>query len=361
MKEGEYDMVKKYVILLIPLMLLISGCGQAYDQGADEVAPERNTRDRLGMNDDQLNTNNDRFGTLGQTERRQLTDEKQPQDEFLTIFSGLDRLDQVKSYQMNGHTYVPLNQVLQLLNFNVKEEGSIVQAGFTDVFIEVTQNSDQAVIEGEKTTLSSPVISVDNQTLISIADLSKVFGADADVQSDNDRLTITIPAENEDYGFPENVNLDELPVDQEQPEDVPAMSATKAGQINRTARKYIGVPYLFGSPSGYTKTFDCSSFTQYVYGLNGIDLPRISRHQAKLGEYVPVKDLRAGDLLFFYWPGRFKSNKIVGHVGIYMGSGYMIHSVPRTAYSTDGVQITKISDPDNGFRKFYLGAKRIGG
>jgi cell wall-associated NlpC family hydrolase len=229
------------------------------------------------------------------------------------------------------------------------------------VFIEVTKNSNQAVIEGESITLSTPVMSKGNRTLISTKDLPNILGADAEVKLDNNILTVTIPEENEEYGFPEDVNVEDFPTDQDQPKDVPALSAAKADRIIRTARKYIGTPYVFGSPSGYTKTFDCSSFTQYVFGLHGIDLPRISRNQAKLGRYVPVKDLRAGDLLFFYWPGRFKSNKIVGHVGIYMGSGYVIHSVARTRYSTDGVQITNMGDPNNGFRKLYLGAKRIGG
>jgi cell wall-associated NlpC family hydrolase len=83
----------------------------------------------------------------------------------------------------------------------------------------------------------------------------------------------------------------------------------------------MGTPYVFGSPSGYTRTFDCSSFTQYIYYQNGIELPRVSRHQAKLDTYVPIEDLRPGHLLYFYWPGRFKSNEIVGHVGIYMAMG----------------------------------------
>jgi hypothetical protein len=86
------NMVKKYMIILLSLMLLISGCGQAYDQETEEVAPKRNTGDRLGVNDDQLDINNDRFGTLGQSERPQPNQEEQQLAQFVTVFSGQDRL-----------------------------------------------------------------------------------------------------------------------------------------------------------------------------------------------------------------------------------------------------------------------------
>jgi cell wall-associated NlpC family hydrolase len=347
-------MTKKWSILFLAALLLISGCTQANDQGF-EATPNRDDGGRYGVDND------NRFGTLGQTENQTRTQENGAQDsqaQSLNVFSGQDQLDQVNAYNRNGQTYVPLMQVLELLNFNVKEENNRVQAGFTDVFIEVTKDSDQATIEGEKVTLSTPVISRENETFISTKDLPKIFGADANVQLNNNRLTITIPEESEDYGFPNDVNLDDLPADEDLPEDVPAVAPSKAESIVRTALKFRDRPYVFGAPSGETRVFDCSSFTQYVYGVHGIDLPRISRHQAKLGRYIPVEDLRQGDLLFFYWPGRFKSNEIVGHVGIYAGSGYMIHSAPNTPYSTDGVQLTNLRT--NEFRYLYLGAKRVG-
>jgi cell wall-associated NlpC family hydrolase len=182
-----------------------------------------------------------------------------------------------------------------------------------------------------------------------------------DIQVNKPALDQTIDLNEipKEFGFFEDEdNWEDLAAFSDQA-DVPAMSSAKAESILRTARRYMGVPYVFGSPSGYTKTFDCSTFTQHVYGLHGIDLPRLSRRQAELGKYVEIKDLLPGDLLFFYWPGRFESNKIVGHVGIYMGKGYMIHSAPDTPATTDGVQIMDMNDKDNPFREFYLGAKRV--
>lgn len=77
------------------------------------------------------------------------------------------------------------------------------------------------------------------------------------------------------------------------------------------ARQFIGVPYVYGgaSPSG----FDCSGFTQYVYGHFGISLPRSSSAQGSVGVKIPASQAQPGDLM--WWPG---------HVGIYTGNGQHI-------------------------------------
>jgi cell wall-associated NlpC family hydrolase len=245
------------------------------------------------------------------------------------------------------------------LNFNIQEKDDTIQAGFTDVFIEVAKDSNQANIEGEEKTLSSPVISLNGEVFVSKTSLQEILGTGADVTLEQDQLSIYFN-ELDNYGFPKDVNLNDLQVlNDRETSVVPALASETADRIIRFGLKYKGVPYVFGASSGRTDIFDCSSFTQYVYGKYGIDLPRISRHQAKLGTYVPVKDLQKGDLLFFYWPGRFKSNDIVGHVGIYVGDGYMLHSSPNTPYTVDGVQLTDLTDPKTAFREMYLGAKRV--
>jgi len=59
-------------------------------------------------------------------------------------------------------------------------------------------------------------------------------------------------------------------------------------------------------------------------------------------------------LMFYYVPGRFKSNKVVGHVGIYMGNQRMIHASPEPK---NGVQISSI---DKAYWKMtFLRAKRV--
>jgi len=140
----------------------------------------------------------------------------------------------------------------------------------------------------------------------------------------------------------------------DQPWMTAEVSQGKATSIISFAKKFLGVRYDFGTgPYKQSGTFDCSSFTQYVFGQYGIDLPRVAASQAEKGVYVARDKLQTGDLLFFYVPGRFKSNKKVGHVGIYMGNGNMIHSCPKPK---DGVQITPI---DKAYWKdTYLFARR---
>jgi cell wall-associated NlpC family hydrolase len=78
----------------------------------------------------------------------------------------------------------------------------------------------------------------------------------------------------------------------------------------------LGKPYRWGGtgPGG----FDCSGLVYSSFRAVGINVPRTSRAQSTAGHYVSRRDLRAGDLIFFYSP--------VGHVGIYLGYGVMVHS-----------------------------------
>lgn len=121
------------------------------------------------------------------------------------------------------------------------------------------------------------------------------------------------------------------------------------------AKRYVGVKYEFGAaPYPQSGTFDCSSFTQYVFGKYGIDLPRTARQQAQLGTSVSRKDLRVGDLLFFNIPGRFRNNTTVGHVGIYVGDMKMIDADTKPQ---NGVQITDLNKPF--WQENFLSARRL--
>lgn len=116
------------------------------------------------------------------------------------------------------------------------------------------------------------------------------------------------------------------------------------------AEEFVGTPYVYGAKYGQTKSFDCSSFVKTVFAQTAdIDLPRISREQAKQGIQVSKNELRVGDLLFFR--GRQEPDRI-GHVAIYAGNGRMIHT-----YKKGGVQYTDI---DRGvWAQRYVTARRI--
>lgn len=105
-----------------------------------------------------------------------------------------------------------------------------------------------------------------------------------------------------------------------------ALTDSKAGLADKiidTGEKYLGTPYDFGAPYGQTQTFDCSSFTKTIFAKNGIDLPRVSRDQADVGQYVPRSELQKGDLVFF---STRDSDGRIAHVGVYVGGGKVLHT-----------------------------------
>ncbi|MFT8390165.1 MAG: LysM peptidoglycan-binding domain-containing protein [Sporolactobacillus sp.] len=112
-----------------------------------------------------------------------------------------------------------------------------------------------------------------------------------------------------------------------------AFAATGQDIVSK-AMNYQGVAYAYDSPAFSTASFDCSSFTQYIFKeVYGITLPRSSAEQATQGVSVSQNDLQPGDLLFFDTAG----DGGIHHVGIYTGNGQMI-----SAELTVGVHVTNV-------------------
>jgi peptidoglycan DL-endopeptidase CwlO len=120
----------------------------------------------------------------------------------------------------------------------------------------------------------------------------------------------------------------------------PAPPATHGGVVG-IAMRYLGVPYVWGgaSPSG----FDCSGFVMYVYGQVGVSLPHSTYSMYGMGSPVAQSDLQPGDLVFFNG---------LGHMGIYIGGGSMIHA-PHTG------DVVKISSISGWYASTYVGARRL--
>ncbi len=117
-------------------------------------------------------------------------------------------------------------------------------------------------------------------------------------------------------------------------------------KIVKTARRYVGVPYRWGGESPRTG-FDCSGFTMVVYRLNGLDLPRSSRQQWKVGRQISRRQLQKGDLVFFATAGGGR----VSHVGIYTGEDRFLHAPSR------GSRIKTSSLSSQYFKNRYVGAR----
>lgn len=96
----------------------------------------------------------------------------------------------------------------------------------------------------------------------------------------------------------------------------PVAAGTATGtDVVAMAKKYIGVPYVWGGTNPATG-MDCSGFTQRVFKDLGVELPRVVSDQMKQG--TPVASLaqaKPGDLLI-----SFGGN----HISIYLGNGKAI-------------------------------------
>jgi cell wall-associated NlpC family hydrolase len=103
----------------------------------------------------------------------------------------------------------------------------------------------------------------------------------------------------------------------------PSVAAISRSEANvlATARKFLGLPYLWGGRSGFA--VDCSGYTQLVYRLVGITIPRDTGDQATTGRAASLSSLRVGDLVLF------REGSSISHVGLYAGGGLMLHA-PHT-------------------------------
>ena len=102
-----------------------------------------------------------------------------------------------------------------------------------------------------------------------------------------------------------------------------------------TATSQLGVPYVWGGAT-LDKALDCSGLVQQVYKeALGINLPRVTTEQEKVGEFVQVdvEKLQPGDLVFF---GAVGSSH---HVGIYLSNGYFINApVPGRTVEIENIK-----------------------
>jgi cell wall-associated NlpC family hydrolase len=86
------------------------------------------------------------------------------------------------------------------------------------------------------------------------------------------------------------------------------------------AEKYLGIPYVYGGTDP-AKGLDCSGLVQLVYRQMGINLPRTTYEQVKVGTPVDPANMQAGDLVFSVGDRAHVAN---GHVGIYAGNGMYV-------------------------------------
>ncbi|RKR13610.1 C40 family peptidase [Arthrobacter oryzae] len=92
-------------------------------------------------------------------------------------------------------------------------------------------------------------------------------------------------------------------------------AAATGNDVVAVAKKYIGVPYVWGGTNPATG-MDCSGFTQRVFKDLGVEIPRVVSDQMRQGTPVAsLAEAKPGDLLV-----SFGGN----HISIYLGNGKAI-------------------------------------
>jgi cell wall-associated NlpC family hydrolase len=116
--------------------------------------------------------------------------------------------------------------------------------------------------------------------------------------------------------------------------------------VTGTALSLRGTPYRNGGsdPSG----FDCSGFVQYVFGQNGVSVPRTVTDQFRAGRQVDPPALEPGDLVFFT-----TISGAASHVGIAIGGDEFVHAPS----STGEVRVERLSASYWSTR--FVGARRV--
>jgi cell wall-associated NlpC family hydrolase len=93
--------------------------------------------------------------------------------------------------------------------------------------------------------------------------------------------------------------------------------ASTAGIAVGAAQSQLGVAYKFAAEKP-GEAFDCSGLTKWAWGRAGVYLPHQSAQQYASTPHVSKDEAQPGDLVFYHSP--------IGHVGIYIGGGQMIHA-----------------------------------
>lgn len=136
------------------------------------------------------------------------------------------------------------------------------------------------------------------------------------------------------------------------PSELPSGSVITLDTADRVIENALALQgitrYGFGK-SEAPVLFDCSSFTRYVFGLEGVSLPFGTAYQKDIGIAVEKDQWQKGDLLFFWSsvPG------LIGHVGIYDGNGNLVHN----SASKDGVAISPLDLKY--WQDHYVSARRV--
>ena len=122
----------------------------------------------------------------------------------------------------------------------------------------------------------------------------------------------------------------------------------RTGEVVLQALSLTGLRYKYGGTS-VASGMDCSALVQHVFrSAWQHELPRTAEEISRAGERITMRELQAGDLVFFN-----TGNRPFSHVGIYLGDEKFVHSPsPGGAVRVENMGLDY-------WKRRYDGARRI--
>ncbi len=122
------------------------------------------------------------------------------------------------------------------------------------------------------------------------------------------------PARKTSTKYTRDIATDDQSEDNQSVEAIAVNNPLIASIINN-AQSYEGVRYKYGGTT--KKGMDCSGLIYTAFQSEDISLPRSSSAMATHGDWIDVKEVREGDLLFF---ATKRNSRTVNHVGLVTSS-----------------------------------------
>jgi cell wall-associated NlpC family hydrolase len=239
------------------------------------------------------------------------------------------RLAQVHAAYNHAHAQyeTELTDVAQAAAGTFEDAGAMSIAG-------VLTSEDAAMVLQEGSLLEALSGNRTAETALLLTDASELAGVEQEMQRTEDAigdLKLQDAGHKDSLGkliATEKATLDSLTVPEQQAVQSNSLGGngsttpTYNGPTSTQAQKAVafvyaqlGCPYVYGGTGPCNMGFDCSGLAQAAWAAAGVAIPRTSYDDWAELPHIPMSSVEPGDLLLFNGEG---------HVGIYVGNGYLI-------------------------------------
>ena len=239
------------------------------------------------------------------------------------------RLGQVRAAFNHAHAQYEA----ELADVAAAAAGTFEDSGATSI-AGVLTSRDASMVLQEGSLLEALSANRTAETALLGTDASELAGVEQEMQRTEDavaNLDTQLAGHKHSLGkliATEQATLDSLTVPEQQTVQSNSLGGngsttpTYSGPTSTQAEKAVafvyaqlGCPYVYGGTGPCHMGFDCSGLAQAAWASAGVAIPRTSYEQWAELPHIPMSSVEPGDLLLFNGEG---------HVGIYVGNGYLI-------------------------------------